>query len=295
MTEQAAADLISVPQGRRGALRHRGDLPARPAHRHRQPQHPAPAARRPQRPAALPVAGLQHRQPQRAVRAGLVAAGARGAPQDRQGHPPLRPGAGHLRARPAPRTSSRCPACGSGAVRYRPRTEAGFARITHVTGASGDYWEVWSTDGLRSRYGTPSTADPPAGWADPAIIADPDPSRTGSSPGCSPRPPTRSATRSSTPTRPTRRAPQRYLSQISYADYGDPASPQYLVTVKFILDPAAARPVLRPPARVRAAHHPARSPPSKPGPRPPPRSWPAGWSSPTPTRPAPRQPTPYPC
>jgi hypothetical protein len=34
---------------------------------------------------------------------------------------------------------------GSGSVRYRPRGEAGYARITHLTGTGGDYWEVWST------------------------------------------------------------------------------------------------------------------------------------------------------
>ena len=100
-----------------------------------------------------------------------------------------------------------------------------------------------------------------------------------------------------TPTSPTPRAPPSgTCREISYADYGDPASPQYLVTVKIILDSdAAARPVLRPPARVRAAHHPARRRRSKPGPRPAPRCWPAGSSCPTPTRPAPRPPTPCPC
>src|SRR5690348_5266912 len=58
-------------------------------------------------------------------------------------------------------------------ARYRPRSEAGYARITHLTGAGGDYWEVWSTDGLRSRYGTPRQQLPPAG-PNLAIITDPD-------------------------------------------------------------------------------------------------------------------------
>ena len=64
---------------------------------------------------------------------------------------------------PVPRTWSRCPVWATAAVRYRPRSEAGYARITHVTGTGGDYWEVWSTDGLRSRYGTPRSASPALG------------------------------------------------------------------------------------------------------------------------------------
>src|SRR5215471_12855815 len=35
-----------------------------------------------------------------------------------------------------------------GSSRYRPQAEADFARITHITGTAGDYWEVWSRDGL---------------------------------------------------------------------------------------------------------------------------------------------------
>ena len=55
---------------------------------------------------------------------------------------------------------------GTTATRYRPRTESGFARIMHVTGAGNDYWDVWSRDGLRSRYGTRRrpAPRPPAGW-----------------------------------------------------------------------------------------------------------------------------------
>jgi RHS repeat-associated protein len=125
---------------------------------------------------------------------------------------------------------------GTGAVRYRPCSEASYARITHVTGASGDYWEVWSTGGLRSRYGTPRPPTPPAGWADPAVIADPDlPERifawllteTIDSLG----------NRISYSYRPdSAGTAQRYLSEISYADYGDLASPDYLVAVKIVPD-----------------------------------------------------------
>jgi RHS repeat-associated protein len=59
-------------------------------------------------------------------------------------------------------------------VRYRPRTEEGFARITRrrETG-SGGYWVVETRDGLRSLYGTPRPQGAPAGWRDPAAVADP--------------------------------------------------------------------------------------------------------------------------
>ena len=60
---------------------------------------------------------------------------------------------------------------GASVTRYRPRTEAGFARIVHVTGAGNDYWDVWSRDGLRSRYGTQLARRPATGWLDPAAIS----------------------------------------------------------------------------------------------------------------------------
>src|SRR6266508_3267435 len=47
------------------------------------------------------------------------------------------------------------PGAPKGATRYRPRTEGLFARIDHVGGSDGNYWEVRSKDGLVSRYGTP--------------------------------------------------------------------------------------------------------------------------------------------
>jgi hypothetical protein len=124
------------------------------------------------------------------------------------------------------------------AVRYRPRSEAGYAKITHLTGAGGDYWEVWSTDGLRSRYGTPVPSGAPTGWTDPAIIADPDPAHRDRvfawllTETVDPLGNKITYTYQADPA-----GTQRYLSQISYADYGEAASRQYLVTVKIILDP----------------------------------------------------------
>ena len=127
---------------------------------------------------------------------------------------------------------------GTDAVRYRPRTEAGYARITHLTGDGGDYWEVWSTDGLRSRYGTPAPQNPPPNWADPAVIADPNqPDRIFAWLLTETADPLGNRISYTYQPDPAGTA-QRYLSQISYADYGDPASPQYLVTVKIVPDPS---------------------------------------------------------
>src|SRR5262249_52138345 len=125
----------------------------------------------------------------------------------------------------------------SSAVRYRPRSETGYAKITHLTGAGGDYWEVWSTDGLRSRYGTPRQQLPP-GEADPAIIADPDPAHRDwifawlLTETVDPLGNQIAYTYQADPG-----GTQRYLSQINYADYGEAATAQYLVTVKILLDP----------------------------------------------------------
>jgi RHS repeat-associated protein len=126
---------------------------------------------------------------------------------------------------------------GTDTVRYRPRSEAGFARITHLTAAGGDYWEVWSADGLRSRYGTPLPRNPPPRWADPAVIADPtQPERIFAWLLTETTDPLGNTISYAYQLDPAGTA-QRYLSQISYADYGDPATPQYLVTVKIIPDP----------------------------------------------------------
>jgi len=138
---------------------------------------------------------------------------------------------------------------GASVTRYRPRTESGFARIVHVTGAGNDYWDVWSRDGLRSRYGTPAPAGAETtGWSDPAVIT---------------RPGGGIFTWFITSTRDSfgnrivydycddgTGGPQRYLQTMAYADYGDPAEPSYAVTVTIdysppedsIADPSAPRP-----------------------------------------------------
>ena len=53
-----------------------------------------------------------------------------------------------------------------------PRTEGLFAEITHVRGDGNDYWQVRSTDGLTSSYGSPRPAGA-APWVDDAVISDP--------------------------------------------------------------------------------------------------------------------------
>ena len=64
-------------------------------------------------------------------------------------------------------------------TRYQPRTEGLFARIYHRHNAAEghDYWEVATKDGLISRYGTPRPVNAPHDWADPAIVANPNPWR----------------------------------------------------------------------------------------------------------------------
>lgn len=124
-----------------------------------------------------------------------------------------------------------------GLTRYRPRSEGLFARIAHHRDATQDYWRVDSKDGLTSFYGTPASAD-----RDPAALADPDQggrvfawklSRTAD--------PfgnridylyERDAEQSDGP----HRWDQVYLSEIRYADYGDPANPQLLVRVRFLYE-----------------------------------------------------------
>lgn len=122
---------------------------------------------------------------------------------------------------------------GATATRYRPRTDTTFARIVHVTGNGTDYWDVWTPEGLRSRYGTPRVAAAAPGWTDPAAVRAP------------------GKTIFSWLLAETRDTlgntiaysyvsaddPQRYLSTIRYADYGDPANPSYAVTVTVRYDP----------------------------------------------------------
>jgi hypothetical protein len=128
-------------------------------------------------------------------------------------------------------------ATSDGSNRYRPRTETGFARITHVTDSTaGDYWEVWSKDGLRSRYGTPRPAGAGTAWSDPAVIAGPDGifawliSETIDLPG--------NRILYSYQPDPAGTA-MRHLSEIRYADYqaGDPPTEQFLISVKVSYEP----------------------------------------------------------
>src|SRR5262249_11456218 len=61
-----------------------------------------------------------------------------------------------------------------GATRYRPRTGGLFPHVEHPRGAGGAFWEVRSKSGSVPLYGPPRPAGAPAGWRDPAVVADPD-------------------------------------------------------------------------------------------------------------------------
>jgi RHS repeat-associated protein len=134
-----------------------------------------------------------------------------------------------------------------GATTYRPRTEGLFARITHYLDANNDYWEVRNKDGLISIYGTPGEVS-----SDPAVISDPavDPEKSGHV----------FAWKLSLTTDPFENRieysylqdsqnagahlwDQLYLSEIRYADYGDPPNPpQFLVKIRFTYDGPIWRP-----------------------------------------------------
>ncbi|MEU2614198.1 SpvB/TcaC N-terminal domain-containing protein [Micromonospora sp. NPDC007271] len=121
-------------------------------------------------------------------------------------------------------------------MRYRPRTEAGFARILHVVGPGQDYWEVWARTGLRSRYGTPRPPDAPADWTDPAAVRTPEGrvfswllSSTTDQFGNSIRYGYRGDG-----------GAQRYLHTVSYADFGNTAAPSYAVTVRIAYSDATS-------------------------------------------------------
>jgi hypothetical protein len=126
-------------------------------------------------------------------------------------------------------------------TRYRPRTEGLFARILNHHDPDNDYWEVRSKDGLASFYGTPKPSNAAPNWTDPAVIRDPDPlkphhvfawklTRTvdpfGNRIDYFYK---RDAVQADGP----HHWDQLYLSEMRYVDYGDPGSPQFLVTVKF--------------------------------------------------------------
>ena len=127
------------------------------------------------------------------------------------------------------------PGAPPGATRYRPRTEGLFALIDHVTSGAVDRWEVRACDGSVSYYGAlpggPAsglfgdprhehrifgwrlvrTADTFGNHVDYSWMLDTAADDTGWN--------------------------QIYPSEIRYVDYGDPASPQYLVTVRFVWEP----------------------------------------------------------
>jgi RHS repeat-associated protein len=135
-----------------------------------------------------------------------------------------------------------------GATVYRPRTEGLFARITHFSDPSNDYWEVRSKDGLVSLYGTPGkVSSDPNLILDPAALADPQNSRhvfawkltltrdpfgnrieygyvrdlgSGAPHVCD----------------------QLYLSEVRYADYGDPQNRQFLAKLRLTYDGPVWRP-----------------------------------------------------
>jgi len=125
------------------------------------------------------------------------------------------------------------------ATRYRPRTEGLFARIDHHHDSANDYWEVRSKDGLVSLYGTPRPTGSSQDWKDPAVITDPENSKHIFAWKL-----TRTSDpfgnlieylyeRDLNPTEGVHHWDQLYLSEIRYVDYGTPATPQFLVTVKF--------------------------------------------------------------
>ncbi|WKJ90074.1 SpvB/TcaC N-terminal domain-containing protein [Methylomonas montana] len=122
-------------------------------------------------------------------------------------------------------------------TRYRPRTEGLFARIAHLHDSNQNYWQVESKDGLTSVYGTPATAS-----RDPAAIADPEHAGQVFAWKLSQ---TRDVFGNRIDYLYERDAEQNdgahawdqlYLSEIRYADYGDPANPQFLVRVKFVYE-----------------------------------------------------------
>ena len=130
-------------------------------------------------------------------------------------------------------------------IQYRPRTEGLFARIQHhriihlPVGIVQDYWEVCSKDGLVSYYGTPELPDDAdETWQDPGVVANPsDRSNIFAWSLTQTRDPFGNLIvydyeRDSGKAGP-RHWDQLYLKQIRYADYGDPAQPQFLASVTF--------------------------------------------------------------
>ncbi len=122
----------------------------------------------------------------------------------------------------------------AGATRYQPRTEGLFARIDHHRNASNDYWEVRSKDGLVSLYGTPGVlGNDPAVVADPARRTDVFAWKLTSTTDPFGNRIEYLYERDAVQTDGPHQWDQLYLSTIRYIDYGDPANPQFLVTVQF--------------------------------------------------------------
>jgi RHS repeat-associated protein len=131
---------------------------------------------------------------------------------------------------------------------YRPRTEGLFARISHYHDAKNDYWEVRSKDGLMSTYGTAGklSADPSA-FLDPAALADPENSaHIFAWKLSSTRDPFGNLIEYSYIRDRQSVGPhvwdQLYVSEIRYAEYGDPQAPQFLAKVRFTYDGPIWRP-----------------------------------------------------
>ncbi len=127
----------------------------------------------------------------------------------------------------------------SGTVRYRPRTEGLFARIEHhaATQAAQDSWDVRGRDGQVSVYGGLDAGGELAEIVDPA-----DERRrfcwllTRTSDTFGNRIDylyERDASRVAGP----HVWDQVYLAGIRYADFGDPANPQFLIEVRFLYEP----------------------------------------------------------
>ncbi len=124
-----------------------------------------------------------------------------------------------------------------GVTRYQPRTEGLFARIEHHKTADNDYWKVWSKDGLISYYGTSGSAERAE---EPNIINDPRVFKQDNI----------FAWKLSRTIDPFgnqiiyeyerdlgQEGPhqwnQLYLKRIKYADFGNRANPEFLVSVSF--------------------------------------------------------------
>jgi RHS repeat-associated protein len=122
----------------------------------------------------------------------------------------------------------------AGVTRYRPRTEGAFSYIDHYSQPGSDYWQVRSKDGLTSIYGTPGSAG-----GGPAVITDPaDQTHIFSWRQTLTTDPfgnrieylhARDQVREDGP----HSWDQLYLSEIRYVDYGQRASPSFLISARF--------------------------------------------------------------